>query len=367
MARDNYATNERITVLQSDVADSNATVTQSLNTLATKDEALASDITQLKTATGDNKALIVAETLTRTDQFGSLSSQINTVQSSTATAQSKADKAETDAATAQTAANNAATLAGNKGEVIYQWQTPAAARQLPQNLWIDTTGGKNTPKRWDGNAWIVVTDKAATDAQAAANAAQATATEALGKANTATTNIATIKTDLSAVTTESGATATAVQTLQSSVGTNTSSIQTSNQVIDGLRAQSTTVLDVNGYVIGTGTYNDGKTGTFAVRTDEFYIGSPNGSKELGFVHYETAQEINGVIIPIGTYLRNAYIANGAITLAKIDTATITSLSALSATIGHFKSAETGARLEIKDSLLSVYDENNRLRVRLGLW
>ena len=381
VARDNYATNERITNLQSDVASSNAAVTQSLNTLATKDEALASDITQLKTATGDNKALIVAETLTRTDQFGSLSSQINTVQSSTATAQSKADKAETDAATAQTAANNAATLAGNKGEVIYQWQTPAAARQLPQNLWIDTTGGKNTPKRWDGNAWIVVTDKAATDAQAAAtdaqaaatdaqaaaNAAQATATEALGKANTATTNIATIKTDLSAVTTQSGATASAVQTLQTSVGSNTSSIQTSNQVIDGLRAQSTTVLDVNGYVVGTGTYNDGKTGTFAVRADEFYIGSPNGSKELGFVHYETAQEINGVTIPIGTYLRNAYIANGAITLAKIDTATITSLSALSATIGHFKSAPTGARLEIKDSLLSVYDANNKLRVRLGLW
>lgn len=367
VARDNYATNERITNLQSDVASSNAAVTQSLNTLATKDEALASDITQLKTATGDNKALIIAEALTRTDQFGSLSSQINTVQSSTATAQSKADKAETDAATAQTAANNAATLAGNKGEVIYQWQTPAAARQLPQNLWVDTTGGKNTPKRWDGNAWIVVTDKAATDAQAAANAAQATATEALGKANTATNNIATIKTDLSAVTTQSGATASAVQTLQTTVGTNTSSIQTSNQVIDGLRAQSTTVLDVNGYVVGTGTYNDGKTGTFAVRADEFYIGSPNGSKELGFVHYETAQEINGVIIPIGTYLRNAYIANGAITLAKIDTATITSLSALSATIGHFKSAPTGARLEIKDSLLSVYDANNKLRVRLGLW
>src|SRR5699024_3735406 len=39
VARENYATNERITVLQSDVASSNATITQSLNTLATKDEA----------------------------------------------------------------------------------------------------------------------------------------------------------------------------------------------------------------------------------------------------------------------------------------------------------------------------------------
>lgn len=402
VARDNYTTNERITVLQSDVTSSNAQITQSLNTLATKDTAFASDITQLKTATGDNKALILAESSTRTDQFGSLSSQINTVQSSTATAQStanqavsdaqskasaaeaaaklyadaqakakadaaqaaasndatskanaaesaakaaaaldaknkadaalasakadattKADAAKAVATAAQTAATNAATLAGNKGEVIYQWQTPSVARQLPQNLWIDTTGGKNTPKRWDGSAWVVVTDKAAIDAQTAANNAQATATEALGKANTATTNIATIKTDLTAVTTQSSATATSVQTLQTTVGSHTASIQTSNQVLDGLKAQSTTVLDVDGYVVGTGTYNDGKTGTFAVRVDEFYIAAPGGGKSLGFIHYTTSQTINGVVVPIGTYLRDAYIANGTITSAKIGNAAIT--------------------------------------------
>lgn len=316
VARDNYATNERITNLQSDVASSNAQITQSLNTLVTKDTAFASDITQLKTSTGDNKALIIAESSTRTDQFGSLSNQINTVQSSTATAQTTANNA-------QTAATTAATLAGNKGEVIYQWQTPAAARQLPQNLWIDTTGGKNTPKRWDGSAWVIVTDKAATDAQTAANSAQATANEALGKANTATSNIATIKTELTAVTSSSGATAKSVETLQSTVGGHTASIQTSNQVLDGLKAQSTTVLDIDGYVVGTGTYNDGKTGTFAVRADEFYIAAPGGGKSLGFIHYTTSQTINGVVVPAGTYLRDAYIANGTITSAKIGNAAIT--------------------------------------------
>ena len=40
-------------------------------------------------------------------------------------------------------------------------------------------------------------------------------------------------------------------------------------------------------------------------------------------------------------------------IAKINKASITNLSAISANIGHFKSAATGARLEIKDSLLSV--------------
>lgn len=94
---------------------------------------------------------------------------------------------------AQQAASAAAIAAGNKGEVIFGSTTPAADKRMSQNLWIDTTGGLNTPKRWNGSAWVTVTDKAATDAAAAAKAAQDTATEALDKANTATENIATIK------------------------------------------------------------------------------------------------------------------------------------------------------------------------------
>jgi uncharacterized coiled-coil protein SlyX len=69
---------------------------------------------------------------------------------------------------AQNAANAANTLAGGKGKVIVQTAAPAAADQLAQNLWIDITGGANTPKRWTGSAWVAVTDKVATDAAAAA-------------------------------------------------------------------------------------------------------------------------------------------------------------------------------------------------------
>ena len=105
----------------------------------------------------------------------------------------KANAATAVANAAQQAASAAATAAGNKGEVIFGSTTPAADKRLSQNLWIDTTGGLNTPKRWNGSAWVAVTDKAATDAAAAAKAAQDTATEALNKADTATENIATIK------------------------------------------------------------------------------------------------------------------------------------------------------------------------------
>ena len=74
-------------------------------------------------------------------------------------------------AVAQQAAQDAATLAGGKGKVIVQSAAPATADRLAQNLWIDTTGNANTPKRWNGSAWVAVTDKVATDAAAAAASA----------------------------------------------------------------------------------------------------------------------------------------------------------------------------------------------------
>jgi DNA polymerase IIIc chi subunit len=94
----------------------------------------------------------------------------------------------TNVTAAQTAANAANTLAGGKGKVIVQTGAPAAADQLAQNLWIDITGGANTPKRWNGSAWVTVTDKVATDAAAAAaNALSVANTKADATAVTALT------------------------------------------------------------------------------------------------------------------------------------------------------------------------------------
>ncbi|MEX5323319.1 hypothetical protein WCE04_28855, partial [Pseudomonas shirazica] len=76
---------------------------------------------------------------------------------------------------AQQAAQAASDLAGSKGKVIVQATAPAAADRTAQNLWIDTTGNANTPKRWNGSAWVAVTDKVATDAAAAAANALAVA------------------------------------------------------------------------------------------------------------------------------------------------------------------------------------------------
>lgn len=46
---------------------------------------------------------------------------------------------------------------------------------------------------------------------------------------------------------------------------------------------------------------------------------------------------------------------------------VESLSAITARIGELKTADTGARTVIKDNLIEVYDSNNVLRVKMGVW
>ena len=113
-----------------------------------------------------------------------------------ATADSAAQSA-TDAANAARKANTAAAaaagVANGKADVLIQSTAPDASMRKPTTLWIDTTGGANTPKRWNGSAWVAVTDKAATDAANAAvkaNDAAKTAQATADKASTAAANAA---------------------------------------------------------------------------------------------------------------------------------------------------------------------------------
>lgn len=58
------------------------------------------------------------------------------------------------------------------------------------------------------------------------------------------------------------------------------------------------------------------------------------------------------------------IQSGAVTADKLS---VDSLSAITATIGTLRTKTSGARTEIHDNLIEVYDENNVLRVRMGVW
>lgn len=102
----------------------------------------------------------------------------STAQAAANAAKSTADAAKSTADAANTAAANAAGIANGKADVLIQSTAPAAAMQKASTLWIDTTNNANTPKRWSGSTWVVVTDKAAVDAANAAANAQATANQA---------------------------------------------------------------------------------------------------------------------------------------------------------------------------------------------
>ena len=110
-----------------------------------------------------------------------------------ATADSAAQSA-TDAANAAQKANTAAAaaagVANGKADVLIQSTAPDMSMRKSTTLWIDTTGGANTPKRWNGSTWSAVTDKAATDAANAAVKAHAAAQTAQSTADKAQTTAA---------------------------------------------------------------------------------------------------------------------------------------------------------------------------------
>lgn len=170
--------------------------------------------------------------------------------------------ADTKAANAQSAADAAATAAGNKGKVIYGTATPGTADRLSQNLWIDTTGNANTPKRWNGTSWVAVTDKAATDAAAAAAAAKSTA-------------------DATAV--GLSATDARVTSAEGTLSAHTTQINSANAAIAG-KANASAVIELDAKVNGTiaGGGNKVVNASIAVDARGWMVESNGGWESLEF-------------------------------------------------------------------------------------
>lgn len=95
---------------------------------------------------------------------------------------------------------------------------------------------------------------------------------------------------------------------------------------------------------GTATAAEGPRITFGVIANEFYVGAPDDGSApdiadvLPFIIQATPTTINGVAVPAGTYIADAFIRNGTITNVKIanaaiDDAKVASLSAAKLTAG----------------------------------
>lgn len=193
-------------------------------------------------ATAAANALSVANTKADASAVNSLTNRV-TATEGTVTSQGSAITAlnnsltttNTNVTAAQNAANAANTLAGGKGKVIVQAAAPAAADQLPQNLWIDITGGANTPKRWTGSAWVAVSDKVATDAAKAASDALAVAnTKADASTVTALSN--TVTQQGNTITAQGGA----ITSIRASIGQQLDNLLIRGNFEDGLADPWTT-------------------------------------------------------------------------------------------------------------------------------
>ena len=166
------------------VADAADKAAESAKTTATNAETLANTANDTADAAKSDAA----------DAKSVAASASSVATQSKATADSAA-QAATDAAgvarQADSAAAAAAGIANGKADVLIQSSTPDSSMCKAATLWIDTTGGANTPKRWTGSAWSAVTDKAATDAAdtaVKANDAAKTAQSTADKAATAAAN-----------------------------------------------------------------------------------------------------------------------------------------------------------------------------------
>lgn len=229
--------------------------------------------------------------------------------------QARADAVSAEASARQTLAatvssNHSAALAaaqavsdaaGSKGKVIFGSSAPAVADRLAQNLWIDSTGGANTPKRWNGSAWVAVTDKAATDAAAAAVQAQATANNA----------VAAVQTEQSVRANETGHLG-AQYTVRMQLG------QGGQQVVGGFGLS------------GTSSGTAGARIDFGVLANSFWVAAPNGSSVANvkpFSVQTTAQTVNGVVVPAGVYMDAAYINNATVLWGRFGTLVADSIQA----------------------------------------
>lgn len=183
-----------------DAANAAQTAAESAKKTAGNAETLANTANEsAKSAKSDAASAKTDASAAKTDAANAKTTAANASSVATqakATADSAAQSA-TDAANAAQKANTAAAaaagVANGKADVLIQGTAPATSMRKASTLWIDTTNGANTPKRWNGSAWVAVTDKAATDAANAAvkaNDAAKTAQATADKASTAAANAA---------------------------------------------------------------------------------------------------------------------------------------------------------------------------------
>ena len=243
--------NGRLSVVQNDISS-----------LTSDQRALARQITTVATQFDDKLSFVQNDINSLTSQYEAMASQVTTV----------------------------AAVANSKNKVYRQSSQPSSANT--GDVWIRSSD--NRYFYFDGRQWIETGDYR------------------IGQ------NSAAIQTEQTARATADQALANQITTVQATLNGQIASVQQDIEVtmdnVTGLRASYVLTTDVNGYVSGFGTYNNGKTSDFAVSADRFWIAPPNS---WGKVKPFIVQ--NGRVYIDEARIRNAAIDTAHIKDAAVDT------------------------------------------------
>ncbi|WP_434426207.1 phage tail tip fiber protein [Enterobacter hormaechei] len=400
------ALSKQVTNLQSQVnTDVKAQIAAEAKTRAEKDSALSSQITALSAqVNGDVTAQIATESQARTDGDKALSTKVDTLATKTTSdikaAVATETKARTDGDTAlgtqitslktQTAADIKAavateTKARTDGDSALSSQITSLETQTAAD--IKAAVATETKARTDGDTALgsqITSLKTQTAADI--KAAVATETKARTDADSAmASDISALETRAgnieSSVTSEQTARANAdtalgkrVDTVSAKADSVSSTVQQTSQAVAGVNAKvsaswtlkmETSTSNGQKYAAGMALGIDGAgLSQFLIRADRFgLVNSVDGKVTTPFVVENSVAYMNG-----------AYIKDGTIVNAKIGD--LQSTNYVSGKTG-WRIAKGGAfemngnsgstgRMVINNNRIEVYDENGRLRVRMGL-
>lgn len=185
-------------------------------------------------------------------------------------------------------------------------------------------------------------------------------------------NIAEFESFKTTYTTDVGASAGSLQTLTSVYGPNAINLKSQVDLINGMKGKYVMGMDNNGVFSGLSMVSEQNNGTvqtsIGFQADRiFFTTGTSSTKYMPFIIQD-----NQVIMNSDVFIKNLTAANFK---AKSLTAELFKVDKLSAIAGELGTLTTykdpakpnGARMVLSGSLITVYDDNNVVRVKLGLW
>ena len=401
MIENDMALSQRIDTTVAEISNTKALVQTEAYARAQEDEALSSRINTLKVDVDGNKAAIVTLETARATDNEAFAGRFDTLQASTKTAKDTADEAldKADAAT-----ENITTIKLEQGVFtdrldaiggeIKTIQGYVDGQQTSIEV-VSAVGELNKLKneiakarldedttKLQGQAAALTSAVNSYDARIAEITSKRTAEQAKADKNQELIDLYTSQiAELNAAKVDANAQKDAISSQIAKITADKARLNSLVLTESKIKAQHTIKLDSDGVISSYGLAVEESGGTnysnFVIRANSFALAGPaseGSTPYYPFIFRSTpyTDPNTGTVFPVGAYLKAAFIDYASIKLAQIDTASIGSLSAISANLGTLitykdPAQPLKARMVMQGSLITVYDDNNIVRVKLGLW